>query len=337
MHKASSSPLREPALNIPQASRMNKEKVSKAIEALKNEGSLTIVDASDGAGCSVAFKRVDFVDKLRAFFAGSRQKKVQAEQACNAIRKALDLPDGNHWLLNNIRAKIKSDGMISGDYLAKNLEAISSGIRLDYRLNANALTSERGVGLVNLSPADISSDCTVVSFDEGLNLIDDRIDSMQANVRPDIDSQYNNGYSQQEVDSARESAKLYQQETGLFSLGIHTIYASKILVFRESEDEPFPYESLTAAITDIAEKAGGGSVVMRPLRDPSEQVNKSGAHQSGYSDENLKEQLRVAHQINDEASKGGGTLRITFASTDVELMKRMRDLYAEVKRENDSQ
>jgi hypothetical protein len=332
VYTSSSSPLRKQTPDIPEASRMSRENLLKAVKALKSEGDLQIVDSS-GNGFSVAFKRIGLIDQLRVWFLSPKQKEQMALQAGNAIKNALGITDDKHWLLDDIKKEIQVRGTIKGTRIAEKLIAGMSDLKESSSPGYyHATASGAELGLAYPGADQVIADYKVMEFDDAWPEAERRLESR---IPTDLqewekDLAFRNNHNE-------ELGRLFSQSDQDLQLVEIDGYGSILRLPSANNGSSLTTEP-EALIVAIAKKCDySGSVVMYPRPALVDTSDSSGGQKWALTNEVLKKQLRAAQEANQAAQAKGKAFKITFVGLDAELMRRMRQLQIDVNAEYDRQ
>ncbi len=293
------------------------------------------LNKNPGEQGKVLLQRAGLLDRFCAYWFTSRaERETRAKQLANHVRTVLGLPD-RHWLLGKIEDKVKADGLIDGKFLAKHLEVFKGDCQI-YGGTIHARQTNGGIGLVNAAPEKVHADEQVMSFDVVKSEC-----RTSADAYYDSHDEYAAGWHQSKVESYNKNFSKdgnggcgWQGPFASFSQSTGT---SRSVVAMPPLDE---FQKRGIETPEKFFRALGqyarGTIVMSPLSD--NHFMKSAGESSAstkpvFSDDNLKEQLRCAYQINRERDPQGKPVVITFATGDRNLFQRLEQLNIEVRKE----
>ncbi len=283
----------------------------------------------------VLLRRAGLLDRFCAYWFTSRaERETRATRLATHVQTVLGLPE-RHWLLEKIKDKVQSDGLIDGKFLAKHLEVFKGDCQI-YGGTIHARKTNNGIGLINAAPEKIHADQQVMSFDAVKYECEKSRDAYY-----DYHDEYAAGGHQTKVESYNKNFLKDGNDgcgwEGAFASFSQSTGTSCSVVAMPPLDE---FQKRGIETPEKFFRALGqyarGTIVMSPLSD--HHFTKYAAESSTsttpvFSDDNLKTQLRLAYQTNRETALQGKSVVITFATEDRSLFQRLEQLNIEVRKE----
>ncbi len=293
------------------------------------------INKNSGEQRQVLLRRAGLLDRFCAYWFTSRaERETRAKQLANHVRTVLGLPD-RHWLLGKIEDKVQADGLIDGKFLAKHLKVFKGDCQI-YGGTIHARKSNGGIGLVNAAPEKVHADEQVMSFDVAKSECEKSRDAYYDSL-----DQYAAGENQSKVEIYNRNFLKDGNDgcgwQGAFASVSQSTSASDSVVAMPPLDEfqKRGIETPEKFFRALGQYASG-AIVMSPLSD-NHFMKSAGESPAStkpvFSDDNLKEQLWFAYQINSEAAQQDKSVVITFATEDRSLFRRLEQLNIEVRKE----
>lgn len=300
---------------------LSRNKIGSAVHDLKGRG---IVDLSmpmtDGGGNTTLYvKPGGIFQRLRAWFSGASERKEVAKQVCARLQAVLGTESIVEGLLNNVKKQILNEGRLTGDYLARNLDAFQKGEMLVSvkDIPTKALGVGQQIRVLSGSPTQIESDRCIVSSSTAIDLL--KMPSSQGKKNDQGSLESLTQWEQDALKAVTSSISLRPIENAASKA--KKLYCVRPFS-RHTKDVGLNPAKMNLLIRSAIGNATGAIVI-----EPQPDKFKDG--ELGYSDEGLKAQIKAALEKTKEAEKSGQDRVITFVSPDKALLKRIQSLYAE--------
>lgn len=300
---------------------LNPAQLKEAINSLQGRGiiELSISKQETAPNQKPIFIRSGSVfQQLRAWLSSKSTRATKAEQVCSHLQSALRNMPGQEQLLKNVRDQIMEEGRLTGEFLALNLKALKEGRVLVPKADKPFLLPVNGqqVRILSGVPTEIASERCVVGYDTAEELL-----TATESMRGDL----------------QQLAKLQS-----WSVGDHANGGSPILEFSSTVsraktiascpplDKSSTKDRTPREMFDLIQNAIGkatGRIVIEPQPDRFE------LGEPAFSDTGLQAQILAALQTKSHAQKSDQDRVIAFVSPDLELLKRIESLHAQMMRE----
>ncbi len=265
-----------------------------------------------------------FFDPLTRLFASQKTRQSHGDRICSHLKTVLGNAQVPKWLTDNIKAQVMATGGLTGDFLARNLEAFNAGGALVPLGSAPPVAASRGqqVRIMTGDPMAIPSDLSLVSSDTALEAMNTASDNRQADKRDQMSA------TQLGLWENRQG-RFEDDASPTFKFTFSASQAENLLSFRGSSELEVRLRK-PRDLYDLIRNGVGrntGAIVVEPQPDTLEKMKP------GYSDAGLKAQIRAALDCVADAKTRGVDRVITFASMDNELLQRIKTLYPQVEKD----